>query len=317
MSQHVSSSAESATGGSSLSFGEDRSCVVRLLNVFTVTPYEPMTFLHYRPRLRDISTSSPIVAVGAACKDRPIGLGLAELSSDGRRGSVLSVFVSPAHRNRGFGRALLTRLEAELQTRGCTEVEFVYSIGTAPISAIERILERLGWRGPEARMLLCFGNRRDLVVPWMRRSRPPAGFALVSWSELTADDQSAMLRKQELQPWYPEALSPFFNEEMRDPATSLCLRHEGEIAGWLVTHRVSERTIRYSSLFIRADLRRRGCALPLVAEALRRQARHYGLDSFGLFAVSLANLQMVRFVRRLEPSLLSVRETRVGYRSFI
>ncbi len=292
-------------------------CVLRLLNVLTSASYEAMTFPHFRPRLGDLAPGSPTVAVGVSYEGRSIGLGLAELLSDGRSGNILSVFVVPDHRNRGIGTALIGRLEGELQTRGCTQLELVYSLDAPATPAIERILEKWGWSAPQPRMLLCHGDRRILEAPWIGRARLPVGFSIFPWSELTADDRSAMRRQQDFQPWYPEALSPFQDEGMAEPGSSLGLRHQGQVVGWLITHRVSSMLIRYHSLFIRADLRRRGCVLPLLAEAFRRQTQHHGLDSLTSCGIRLDNQPVVRFARRHERYLLSVRETRARRKNLL
>lgn len=289
---------------------------LRRLNVFTAAPYEPMTFPYFQPRLKDLSSQGLIVAIGGSCEGRPVALGLAEVSPDGRSGNILSAFVARAHRSRGIGTALLARLEDELRSRGCTELDLAYLTETPATLAIEMILKKRGWTPPQARMLICRADRRIFEAPWIKRRRLPAGFSIFPWCELTPNERNAMQRQQELHPWYPEMLSPFRDEAMQEPENSLGLRRQGQVVGWLITHRISPKMIRYSSLFVRAELRARGCALPLLAEAIDRQARCRGLDSFGSFSVWLDNDPMVRFARRLAPYLLSVRESR-GSRKYL
>ena len=282
----------------------------RCLNTFTAAPYESLTSPYFQARLNSVSDERRIVAIGASCESQPAGLALAELAPDRHLATIRSVFVAPTHRRRGIGTALFIRLDAELSQRGCNELDFAYVTDNPSTPVIEKILRKSGWEPPQARMLLCRGDRRILEAPLIRRRRLPAGFSIFPWCELSADDRTAMRR----QAWYPEMLSPFRDEEMQEPENSLGLRHHGQIVGWLITHRVSSTMIRYHSMFIRPEVRPHGCALPMIAEAIDRQARYRGLDSFGAFCVALDNRPMVKFVRHLTPHLLSVRESRGSHK---
>ena len=284
---------------------------IELLNVFTGPAFEMLTVARFRSRLHDLLTSD-VIAVGVSVDGRPIGLGLAELSVRDRRGNILSLFVAESYRHRGIGTDLLKRLEGELRNQGCAALEMVYSSGHSWTTPLERILERDGWWGPEVRHLICIGKQRDLAPPWLRRRSALAGFEIVSWSAITEQDRKILLADQERQPWYPQTLTPLMDEQTVDQATSLCLRHHGEIAGWLISQRVTANTIGCRSLFVRTELRHHGCGLRLAAEAIHRQSIHHGPDSFFTFAASVNNAPMMRFAHRLEPYLAAMRETRVA-----
>ncbi len=87
--------------------------------------------------------------------------------------------------------------------------------------------------------------------------------------------------------------------------------------GWLIAHLVSRDVLRYSNFFVREDLRDEGCGLPLLAEAFRRRVKSHGPASLGSSGVWIDNQAMVRFVRRVTPFLLSVRETKGSFKALM
>lgn len=63
-------------------------------------------------------------------------------SFDGRRGWVRHLAVSPLHQGRGFGAALLTRLEEAFKARGVTQISLHVHVDNAAVTAF---YGRLGW----------------------------------------------------------------------------------------------------------------------------------------------------------------------------
>ena len=45
--------------------------------------------------------------------------------------------------------------------------------------------------------------------------------------------------------------------------SSLGLRYRGEVVGWVINHRMDERTVRFTCSFMRRDLARRAAILAL------------------------------------------------------
>jgi ribosomal protein S18 acetylase RimI-like enzyme len=69
---------------------------------------------------------------------KPIGTAMAGF--DGHRGWVHLVAVHPSHRGRGIGRALMTRVEHELQRIGCSKLNLqVRASNRGVISFYERL----------------------------------------------------------------------------------------------------------------------------------------------------------------------------------
>ncbi|NET33068.1 MAG: GNAT family N-acetyltransferase [Cyanothece sp. SIO1E1] len=243
----------------------------RLTDPFSALQYGQFTFPAYRSRLATCQSNGSTVAISACIDREPVGLTLAELQADSTA-EILSIFVKSSYRNQGIGSALLNRLQTELQLQGCHQLELVYTTGpSTPI--LERILQKFDWSTPEPRRLICkFDSRRLLQLPGVQKPhRLPKGFSLFSWTDLTEQERRS-LSSAEVTAWAPEDLHPFRYEHNFDPATSLGLRHQGAIIGWMINHRLGADTIRFSSSYVRPDLQRRGRIFPLYAEAIKRVA---------------------------------------------
>lgn len=284
---------------------------LELLNVHTVVPYSGLTFPHFRSRLESLSLEGSMMAVGASVNGQPVGLALADVHTDDSAGEVCSLFVTPAYRGCGIGTALLDQIEMGLQKRGCSKAWFRYTAGKATTSTLEGMLHKGGWEEPEVRRWICKADRHILDAPWMKRRHLPDSFALFPWQELTPTERDAMKKEEGPDGWLPEGYTPFDDEHLIEPTISLGLRYQSEVVGWMFVHRVSEGVVRYHHLFVREDLRRKRCGLPMLVESIWRQAETLGSDSCGVFIIGNKNPTMRRFLQRqIAPYLVSVQESR-------
>ena len=264
-------------------------------------PYLDFTFPMYRSLLG--MADGRVVAIAAsAWGGAPAGLALARIDS-AEAATVLSVGVGFPWRRHGIGGALLAGMEEELRTRGCRTAECVYVAGNPSTSAVERLLQRRGWATPAPRTLICRAYRTVMnTAPWLTHPPPLDGATIFPWAELNQRERTA------LDPEIP----PDF-----EPANSLGLHFEGEVAGWIITHRVARSLLRYTRLFVKPELRgsRRGVAL--VAASARRHPVESGEgDEMGIWNVSMDNQPMLNFVhRRMEPYLSRISRSMGSRRS--
>lgn len=246
-----------------------------LLNESKAAIYEDFTFPKLRAKLRALDSNNSLIAIGSSEQEKPIGLALGKIFPDSQLVEVLSIFVEPTHRSAGIGTTLLTRLESELQARGCKQAELVYMTGKTTTPALERLLSKCNWTTPEPQMLVCQGKAEAIMeASWMKRySRLPASYSIFPWVEITQEERQAIQQQQEAQPWIPEDLIPFKQEENLEPVNSLGLRYQGQVVGWVINNRISPDTILYSCSFVRKDLQKMGRIISLYAEAGKRQLK--------------------------------------------
>jgi len=282
---------------------------IKSLDKSTATLYQELTFPSFQPRLQTLEAQGATIAIGASLMQQPFGLALAEIQNDSRAAKILSLFVKPRYRRLGVGTALLAQLEETLSHKGCTKAEIVYTSGNPSTAALERLLQKLNWTPPQPRMLLCKSTTEKIVAaPWLYRYSLPSEFTILPWFELTLAQRRRIQLRQNQQRWYPDALTPFHDENKLEPLNSLCLIYQTEVVGWMITHRIASNMIRYTSLFVRQDLQKLGRAIPMLTEAIKRQVNSEVF--YGIWTVSIDNRRMVNFVnRRLAPYMISMAQT--------
>ncbi len=235
----------------------------------------------------------------------PLGLVLAELPLGPGAGAdqsdttpeLLSVFVRPESRNQGIATALLERLEGHLRERDYPTVKAVY-MGERPGSAaLARVLAKRGWSAPVVRTVtLRFTPQGARKTPWFGRVRLSDEYRIFPWADLTPPEREELRRSQLASPWIPPGLEPWRHDQHSfDPVSSVGLRYRGAVVGWVINHRVSPNTVRFTCSYMRKDLGRRGRILPLYTASLER------LDEAGctdcLFVTPVEFPTMVSFVR--------------------
>lgn len=244
--------------------------------------YLDLTFPSYRPLLS--VPDGRFVAIAATAGGAPAGLALAHIESP-ETATVLSVAVRRCWRRHGLAGALLARLEEELRALGSRSTRCVYVAGNPSTDAVERLLRRRGWETPAPRTLICRAYATVMkTAPWMQNPPLLDGASLFPWAELSENERGALA---------PD-MPPNF-----EPANSLGLRWEGEVAGWMVTHRIARSLIRYTRLSLKPELRRTGRAVALVAASVwRHPVQTREVDEIGVWHVSMDNRLMLNFVRR-------------------
>ncbi|MBW4458437.1 MAG: GNAT family N-acetyltransferase [Nostoc indistinguendum CM1-VF10] len=284
------------------------------LDVANAALYENLTYPSFRPLLQGLIPNGSTIAVGVRFLLSPVGLVLTKC--DGNGGEVLSLFVVPEHRHRGLGKALLSYAERELYRRGCLYASLVYMPNKTTL-ALEQILASCGWSTPKPRMLVGLNTYMSIentplvgvIKNCLNRYCLPASFAIFPWLELTLAERETIENQQGTFGWHPEFLSPFNEEDILEPCNSLGLRYQEQVVGWIITHRVTVNTVRYTSLFVRQDLQRLGRAIPLMFTAFLLQLKIKDATK-AIFTVRADNAAMLRFVhKRIAPNLASIRQS--------
>ncbi|MBU1140722.1 MAG: GNAT family N-acetyltransferase, partial [Proteobacteria bacterium] len=182
-----------------------------------------------------------------------------------------SLFVLPQHRRQGVAGALLNMAEKEAKHRGCQKFIVLYQDQEPESAAIANLLRAKAYSPPEFSGLVCKSRDRGRILnaPFLKKSLLPPSCEVFLWKDLPQAEKTFIRDRQRQTPWYPEILSPFSNETEIEYLNSLGLRYRGEIAGWVITHRISKKTIRYTTSFVREDLQQYGFTAPLLIEAIK------------------------------------------------
>ncbi len=255
------------------------------LSGMTFPAYRHLLSLERAPRQLDMGPQNPItpVAVGAFEGREPLGLALAEeKGGEPRTAEILSLFVAPAARGRGVGTALLTRISEELAKDGAASVDAVYMTGQGSEAAVERILAKCGWPPPTRRMLTVRMRLEDVKrADWYGRYALGPEYEIFPWTELTKEERERLVASQKATGWIKPDLEPWkFDETGFEPVSSIGVRKDGEVVGWVINHAITDRVVRFTCSFIRRDLGRRGKIVPAYTESARRAAESFSELTF-------------------------------------
>lgn len=283
----------------------------------TFPAYRHLLSLEKAPRHVGLLPITPF-GIAAWVGSEPAGLALAEIRDNSTEGEALSLFVRQGLRGYGIGTRLLEALLAALAARGQTAVTAVYMTGEGTPDALERVLQKCGFSPPESRMLSLRVELEDLKkADWFGRFEMDPRFEIFAWKDITIAEKEALWRSQKETSWIKKTLEPWRHDEYGfEPISSVGVRLDGKIVGWLINHAMSDTLVRFTCSFIRRDLGRRGKIVPVFTESIRR------LDGSSFrtasFTVPLEHQGMVTFaLRRIAPWASYFGETRGTRRELV
>jgi uncharacterized protein (TIGR03032 family) len=272
---------------------------IREVSLDTALENARFTFPDLRRTALSRQLREPLLGAAALVGGKAVGAAVVE-EQPGGSAEVLSLWVQPDHRRRGLGGGLLHALETTLAQRGTSRLGASFRTHWTERAAIEAMLRRRGYSEPAARRLLVQVDERMLAADWVAHQELPDGWELFEWSALGAEDRRDILDRQRAAEWFPPALTPFQLEDKIHHPTSLGLRHDGRVAGWLITHLVAPQTLQYTCLFVERESQRSARAIPLLVAGVLRQ-REAGIPR-AIFMIDVENRPMMRFYeRRLRP----------------
>lgn len=251
---------------------------------------------HLQKAFREKSKSIIPIAIAARAGDAPAGIVFAFYHATAGFARIEHLFVAEEHRNQHIGRQLLASLEKEVKPR--TVLDIIYPENEPESPQIEKMLKAGGYTNSRPFIIRCVFEPATFYAPWIdSKFRYPKGCKEFRWKELREKDRKSIDTIQK-QGHFPAHLSPFKEEETIEMINSLGLRMNGEVVGWIITHRVDPDTVRYSAFYIDHSLRGSGAAIHLLASSIRR---HVAMPTpVAVMDVSLdqADASWVKLVKR-------------------
>jgi GNAT superfamily N-acetyltransferase len=266
----------------------------------TFPAYRHLLSLEVQPRhpeQGDTRLVQPIAFV--ATKGQVIlGLALAELSDAPQKSAeILSVLVDPAGRGQGIATALVEKIEQEVKGRGCPEIKAVYMTGKPGIAVMERIFWKRGFQAPQARTVtLRFTPEEALATPWFSRVKLGSAFSVFPWKDLPPEERQSLVESNAKTPWVAPGLEAWRHDRQFDPVSSLGLRRNGQVVGWVINHQVAPDVVRFTCSYMGYGLGRRGRIMPLYTQSLER-LRGTSVR-YCTFVTPVTYVTMVEFVKK-------------------
>lgn len=235
------------------------------------------------------------IVLGAIFLGQPAGVALAHLG--GEVAGLTDLYVLPAYRNAGIGISLLAAAEREALESGAGKIRALYRADDHT-PAFEHLLVKQGWAPPRVECWLFWTRCREGFNPWVTRYRFRPPYELVPWHAITDRERQAIAERGKAG-WYPPDLDPFNRPvEAWDPETSLALRREGEIVGWVLSAREAPHQLQVVIMFADPPLQRLGRGFMLVGEVFRRYCAGSSEADYFYCRVSADNEPMLRWTRR-------------------
>ena len=272
-----------------------------------LAPYAALTFPTLAPGNSALARiQGELLGLSAMASGVMVGFAIAERRADGGA-QLLSLKVDPAWRRRGIGTGLLQRLMVFLAKEGIAPLTLRYKASPDISACFEPILARLGWSQPRTDFVLLEGRSDQLAaIEWADRFPITAPYSLLPWSQLS-EPQRAQAAALDA----PSELQPPADPRGLEPSICLALLHHNTPVGWLLAHRTSATSVRYSSLFVDPAHRSRARALALLAEGFRRQ--HAVAIPTARAAIDRRNTAMLRLLKRhLGAHLLAIGRSRLS-----
>lgn len=224
----------------------------------------PSSYRYIFTHLPD-SAVETIITLGAYDKDKLMGLVVTSFMTKTLSAEIL--FLSQE-----YTKQLLLTLEVILCEKKCYLVCMNYPAENA--EPLEQTLQDLHWNKSYPIFDRYFFDTTVFPKNWFKQdSKWPKGFEEFSWNTLS-DKEKEILKNQERTGSFPIAVSPFGKSEIIEPLNSLGLSHQGEVIGWMITHRIHPDTIRYTSLYIHPRYRLFGYSIKLLADSINLHLKH-------------------------------------------
>ena len=282
----------------------------QLTDAKTSVPFRMMTFPAYRSFLDFNSSNIAPLAIGVYENGSAVGLALLGTEAGADETILLSIFVSSRFRRRGIALELMQKTLTHCEKHGIRHISASYMTGQNSTQALENIFNKTCWTIPQTRQMVLHASLESIkTAPWFnRRKRLPASHEVLPWAQVTVAERALISVSNSQETWIDPNFNPFDLEEGFEPKTSVALRVNGVISGWLLTHAIKG-NLRLTCLFIKQNFRGSGGML-LLLDAVIARMPEAGF-SVSIWSILSSNNDMVDFVyKRVQPYTTFSGETR-------
>lgn len=276
------------------------------LDFFALFPKHPF-------KLQAVSPQE--MALALYVEDKPAGVIFAEIFPLAQEGYLTYLYVLPSLRGRQIGSTLMHRLLEELKNTPVRYLLTKWDDSLAEEPSLRKILQKNAWSPPNLLSRRYFFEPLTFTPPWMKaQEKLPKECSIFPWDKLSKKEHAFLemwLGAFASSPSYsPFSALPF------DPLNSLGLRLGGQLAGWIITHRLEPKLLRYTALFAFPEAREAGAAIPLLRRSIQKHVEKER-DLIGMMEINFkfSPPHWLRFIHRnLAPYAIRIEET---YESFI
>lgn len=203
--------------------------------------------------------------------DCPIGVIIVDAFFLLNKGDIKAWSVERSYRFQGIGSRLFQDLCMTLRELGIKYLSLFYNTSDETTPILEHLLKKYRWHAPSPVLHRYLFDVYAFHPKWYDTPPPlPQPFEIISWKAITGQ-QHADIANKERQGHFEISVSPLGEEEIIEQQNSLVLLLDSCVAGWMITHRIDQETIRYSALYVDKQYRSHGHAIALLCASIRLQ----------------------------------------------
>ncbi|GLR16691.1 GNAT family N-acetyltransferase [Portibacter lacus] len=245
----------------------------------------------------------------ATIDNKMIGLAILMANEHRTIGKLTSLVVSPDYRGKGVAQNLLAALTDLSKENGIKEIKTNYRSHWKYSPQISHLLQKANWSTPTVEFVIVDGLAANVLQLFKTDESPyPDGFTTVPWSDLSEDDLFQLKEKVSIEN-IPSDQNPFIAEKSINEKTSLILKFEGEIIGWVISHILSSETNEFTAYYINEKHRSFRLAHKLMRETIFRQHELTNLKKFIIVAKKSNNLMSSFLLRHAEKTEVKLIQT--------
>lgn len=262
---------------------------------------------------------SPVIGAGVLIDGHPVGIALASAHTKTQMGDIHSFVIESSYATRDLAERLLQVLTRLLIDQGVIAASFTYTQEASFSAILENVFSENHWQGPRPHIIECLFISADFEPYWLHKKIEfPKGFEEFFFKDLTSQEKKDLIHRSE-QMNIPAYVFPFGKDkDLIEYKSSLGLRYQGRVIGWMVTHRAAPDIIKYSDLYIEDEFLNTGYGLKLLMDAIWIQKKEIPQATYALLEINLEQIpkRWLKFVeRRLFPETCKITHKNIFWKN--
>lgn len=245
-----------------------------------------------------------IIVLGAYLISNPVGLVFGFLDHN-KLFTIKTIKITQKAHNRFpfLYSSLITKIEEKAIALGADKIKIQYTPESSN-NYITNALVGFNWTPPVEKNIIIMTENVSQAV-WLDMFHPPEKYDFIPWKNLKKNEKKYILNEIQRDKSIPENLKPLENENYYD--SSILLRIDNSVKGWLLTKKISNTILLYDKLFLHQDIRGLGTAVIMLSESIKIHYKH-GFTR-GLCTIAVDNIKMIKFFRKMMKDFIIYEKT--------
>lgn len=238
-----------------------------------------------------------LVLLGATWNGQPVGIVIGSyrplIESE-----LYTLAVAPKPLIPEISTQLLISFENVIKEKGATALRITFLSDASCPAPIQTLILSQGWKAPSLSHIRLYFDPSTFSPPWLHRTYPvPRSCKQFFWKDLKKEERIQLEHLIE-QRAIPFQISPFNKEKQIDWNTSLGMRNDQEVVGWIVNLRPNDKIVEFRSFFVFADYFTLGHAIRLLSESIHKLQEKPTKTAVLEAYMGLADSRWLKFIKK-------------------